>query len=464
MAGCFSRYACLGMAVAALALPLAGCETDSYFDPSFTGRWEQTPVILPILTRIDVIEDTGGFEENFTDVRPEDLEVEAAQYRVGSGDLVTVTSWQIRNPGQPDVQTLRVTDDGFLRLSLLGEISVQGLTERQIERRITQRIAELGLVREAEVNVQVLDQRNNTYTIIGEPDFGSTRIGTYQIPKRGYTILEAVAQAGGVPGRTKRLLVFRPIVPVVEIGGSAEGNGSGAGDSPTSDPTQPISPVDLIDQIFSGQLTEESATMPVDFANALEEPDAQPRWVYVDGQWVKSEPSAQPIVQGSGEGVSESELTNQVRVIAVPWNRLFQGDLSNNIIIRPGDVIQVPPPTGGNVYIGGAVNRPGTYGLPGENDLTLKQLITSAGGLSGIAIPERVDLVRRIDERREATVRLNYRAIAEGNHPDFFLKPSDTINVGTNFWAAPLAVIRNGFRFSYGFGFIWDRNFWDDDD
>ena len=30
---------------------------------------------------------------------------------------------------------------------------------------------------------------------------------------------------------------------------------------------------------------------------------------------------------------------------------------------------------------------------------------------------------------------------------------------GTNFWATPLAVIRNGFRASYGFGFILDRNF-----
>ncbi len=36
------------------------------------------------------------------------------------------------------------------------------------------------------------------------------------------------------------------------------------------------------------------------------------------------------------------------------------------------------------------------------------------------------------------------------------------MNVGTNFWAYPLAVIRNGFRASYGFGFLIDRNFGND--
>jgi hypothetical protein len=36
------------------------------------------------------------------------------------------------------------------------------------------------------------------------------------------------------------------------------------------------------------------------------------------------------------------------------------------------------------------------------------------------------------------------------------------VNVGTSFWATPLAVIRGGFRASYGFGFLLDRNFGND--
>lgn len=88
--------------------------------------------------------------------------------------------------------------------------------------------------------------------------------------------------------------------------------------------------------------------------------------------------------------------------------------------------------------------------------------MTAAGGLSVVAIPERVDLIRRIGENREATIRLNLRAIAEGTQPDVFIKPDDQINVGTNFWATPLVVLRQGFRMTYGFGFLVDRNFGND--
>ncbi|MEL6795665.1 MAG: hypothetical protein AAFO89_02470, partial [Planctomycetota bacterium] len=97
-----------------------------------------------------------------------------------------------------------------------------------------------------------------------------------------------------------------------------------------------------------------------------------------------------------------------------------------------------------------------------DPQLTLSRLITSAGGLGGIAIPERVDLTRMIGTDRQATIRLDLRKIAEGTHPDIFLKPNDHINIGTNFWAFPLAVVRGGLRVSYGFGLLADRNFGND--
>ena len=66
-----------------------------------------------------------------------------------------------------------------------------------------------------------------------------------------------------------------------------------------------------------------------------------------------------------------------------------------------------------------------------------------------------MDLIRRIGTNQEATVRLNLRAIFDGTQPDFFLKPNDTINFGTNFLATPLSIIRSGFRYSFGFGLCW---------
>ena len=73
-----------------------------------------------------------------------------------------------------------------------------------------------------------------------------------------------------------------------------------------------------------------------------------------------------------------------------------------------------------------------------------------------------MDLTRRIGNDQEATVRLNLREIFHGHEPDFYLKPDDTINVGTSFMTTPLTLIRRGVRLSYGFGFILDRNFAND--
>lgn len=200
---------------------------------------------------------------------------------------------------------------------------------------------------------------------------------------------------------------------------------------------------------------------------SLEPDESSSNWVNVEGQWVevkKPEVHHSPSDQASRQA-DEQELTYgglpQViqRVIEVPYDKLREGDLRYNVVIRPGDIIRVPSPAGGNAYIGGRIARPGTYNIPGDHRLTFKQLVFAAGGFGPTAIPERVDLTRRIGINHEATIRFNARAIFEGNEPDFFIKPDDTINVGTNFPASPIVAARRGFRMTYGFGFLLDRNF-----
>lgn len=163
-------------------------------------------------------------------------------------------------------------------------------------------------------------------------------------------------------------------------------------------------------------------------------------------------PTPVPSVPGA-----ESLVTQ--RVIEVPVGPLLAGSAQFNIIVRPGDVVRVPSPAEGIVYLTGEVQRPGTFNLPSAGRYTIKRAIASAGGLSTTGIPEKLDLTRMVGPDRQATIRLNLRAIEEGTQPDVFLKPDDILNVGTNFWAYPLAVARNGFRASYGFGFVLDRNF-----
>ena len=214
---------------------------------------------------------------------------------------------------------------------------------------------------------------------------------------------------------------------------------------------------------------------------AVEEETKESRieWIFQDGKWVpvqvgpdqKVEPlirrpqerrvvtaRKEPVVPDSGlekEGV-------RTRLIKVPVIKLLAGDSRYNIVIKPGDSIFVPVDIIGEFYIGGNVNQTGTIALTGR-PMTLKQAIVAAGGLGPLAWPKRCEVIRRIDRKKEEIVMVDLDKIASGEQPDFFIKPNDLINVGTHATSRWRAILRNAFRATYGFGFVYDRNFADRD-
>ena len=153
----------------------------------------------------------------------------------------------------------------------------------------------------------------------------------------------------------------------------------------------------------------------------------------------------------------------EMRVIRVPLSKLRNGDLQYNVAIRPRDVIMIPPGLVGFYYMHGHIANTGAYQFSGQK-VTLTQAIAAARGLDGLAIPQRTDIIRRIGPNEEMYVRVNVAKIFAGKRPDLFLKPDDTVSVGTNFLAPFLAAVRGGFRMTYGFGFLYDRNFAVDED
>ncbi len=480
---------------AAAAMNVA-CDMDSYMDPSNVGRWENTPVVLPILDRLDIIEEPEEAMPGLSHVTSEDLIPEITEYIMGPGDLVTVNVFELITPNVEYVQTRRIDELGFLRLPVIGKIQAAGLTVQQLEQRIID-ILDPAILRDPMVSVLVQDQRQKTFNVIG----ATAGVGTYNLLRSDFRLLDAIAMAGGVPATADTLFVVRqvPLSRLVERGYEAERPSPGAFQPPLKPTDQEgdqggeareqIDPEALIrelteeldqpaeeEQEQSGARGEgQSEGVTPALSEALEGgKDSGGRWVNVEGRWVQVEakaprsesgtrpsPAADAAADDTGALPPPEEMVTQ-RVIEIDAAKLTRGSAKWNIVIRPGDIIYVPAPETGNVYIGGAIARPGTYALPGEQELTLKQLVISAGGLGAIAIPERVDLIRRLDDNSEAVVRLNLRAIFEGVAPDIFLKPNDTINVGTNYWATPWAVVRNAFRFSYGFGFLMDRNFGED--
>jgi protein involved in polysaccharide export with SLBB domain len=205
-------------------------------------------------------------------------------------------------------------------------------------------------------------------------------------------------------------------------------------------------------------------------------------WVFSGGKWTMIERDASPATQAAVQPVvrplgatAQGPTTNpvqdkygwaqvtksdQARVIAINISRLEQGDPRMNIVMHDNDVVQVPVLEIGEFYVMGNVQRPGVYSLTGRK-VTLKMAMAAAGNFDPLAYPENSILIRRVGENQEQIMSVNLEAIMQGRQPDVFLKANDVLAVGTSISAPFLAVFKNAFRLTYGFGFIYDRNFSD---
>jgi polysaccharide export outer membrane protein len=204
-------------------------------------------------------------------------------------------------------------------------------------------------------------------------------------------------------------------------------------------------------------------------------------WIFQDGKWIPIQVGrARPIEPEFGgetqkapeppkgkmpEKFDWEEIGTgaaQARVIEVPADKLRGGDPRYNIVIKPGDSIHIPVDVVGEYFIYGNTNYQGVVPMSGR-PVTLKMAVAAAGGLGALAWPKRCEVTRRIGKNKEETVMVDLDKIANGEQPDFFIKPLDLINVGTHPTARWRAVVRNSFRATYGFGFVYDRNFADRD-
>jgi polysaccharide export outer membrane protein len=457
-------------------LASTGCtETDGWlWDPSKVGRWERTPTTTPILSRLTSIEGPADEYVQYTDPQPEDLIPEAFEYRVAPGDTLNIVIWNLPNEGDSNPYRKLVDTRGMITLPQLGQLKVSGETVEGAKRVIADAMKAHDLVNEPVIDFSIETQRDQRFSVIG----GVYQPGPFMIPAADFRLLEALTAAGGPAEEVLPAVSYIYVIRQIPLEDRVKGRPGAASPKPPAEP--PPSGENLIDII--NNLSKPGGDQPAGdkppsgapgvlgttehpriglIEGQPTEPMPQPAaggeapWVFLNGQWVRSRAGA-TVATGAGSPNSSEQLVTQ-RVIRIPVAPLVGGDARYNIVIRPGDVIRLPRQPTGIVFVGGEVVRAGTYQL--TDQLTITAAIIAAGGLGPVAVPERVDLTRHIGHDRLATIRLNLRAIYERTHPDIYLRANDQINVGTSFWATPLAIIRNGFRATYGFGFLLDRNF-----
>ncbi|MFM1804112.1 MAG: hypothetical protein RL136_991 [Planctomycetota bacterium] len=497
----YRRFASsLGRIVAATALAstLLGCEVDSFFDPSRTGYFETTPTTMPILSRLDVIERPGASGVVVSKPTPEDLVPGELKYRIAPGDVVRVDVFELVTPGQLEREELVVDQTGNIRLKEVGDVVAAGLTIEEFQREIEAKASRL--IADPVVQVSLLRGQSFQFSISG----AVSDTGVFTLERPDFRVSEAIALAGGTLSTTQRVKVIRaaplddtlrPIYPEPQAGRARPdmGNGGGTGDAgtqpsiddlikqlddapkPAPEPSQDPMPepgassesprLGMVGE-FSRVSPQDAPPIDIDDVNepATETTDARPTTGYyfdeTTGRWQRGTSSRAPGARPGRESAPAPASMYATRIIEIDYQSLVKGDPNLDVVVRPGDRIYVEPPETGFLYIDGEINRVGVYELQNTNGrLTLSRFVSAAGGLAQTAIPSRVDLVRMLGNDREATIRIDLAAIRNRSEPDIYMQANDHVIIGTNFTALPLAVIRNGFRMTYGFGFLLDRNF-----
>jgi protein involved in polysaccharide export with SLBB domain len=483
---------------AAMVFIAGGCETKGFFNPGEVGRFKKEPLLLPILSSLE----TGTEEPNdqfagADDVKPEDLVSNAEDYVVGRNDLLAISITDLVAPGVETVKSARVSESGNISLPLIGQIRAEALTEAQLEAEIQRAYREANLMPNAQVSVTVQQALARTFSILGSV----SRPGQYQITQADFRILDALVTAGDVSAQgVDYLYVIRRRDTGTDRPSTAPATGTGPGTAPAApgDTLTPRSDATQMHLKTIAHLVQDAAPAVPAPADPAAAPAANPaapgaggegRYIIVDGkpvlvgnQGAAAEPNgaapaaaAAPAAPAPGTPAAPADPaiapattpgfefdgpntgTNS-RIIRVPVTQLKNGDLRYNMVIRAQDMIIAPLPVTGEYFMDGHINRSGVYSLTARN-ITLKQAVAAAGGFDQLAIPTRTEVIRRIGQDREVFARVDLDKVFAGQQPDIYLKPNDVVRVGTNAIAPFLASFRNAFRMTYGFGFLYDRNY-----
>lgn len=492
------RVGRLTAALAAVAATVAvvGCETKSWIDPSelVEANKKHTisqPLVVPIIENFDFgLTDANTFFSQARPVRPEDLEAQNEDYRIGPNDQLQISVADLLAPGTvPEVR--RVTATGTVSLPLLDRpVDVEGLTEAQASQAIRDAYQDADLLNNAVVSLTVVEARNRTFYIRG----AIPQPGQYPILQSNFRLRDALVLAGDI--NTLSGVEYAYIIRSTteeDLGGGQDapsGNGLDGDNGGGFDELAPQSrreAGDVWEALVLAQATQNDPTaLPGDSAGRTMDIDG--RQVEVDRQLNAGE--GEPLVApGTGDAEDPTTLPmaaepmelpeeapafqfeapqepEDEEVIRVPVDRLLRGEHKYNVAIMAGDYIVVEPPVSvGFYYMGGHFARTGAYQFNGQK-LTLTQATIAAGMLDPVAIPQRTMLVRRVSTGNgdyQVHARLDLAKIFAGTDPDIYLMPDDQIRVGTNALAPFIAAARNAFRITYGFGFLYDRNYARDD-
>ncbi len=116
------------------------------------------------------------------------------------GDMVRVSVY-----GNPDLTTeAKISASGMLSFPLVGEVRVGGLSAPDAERLIADRLMAEGFLKQAQVNVIVLQSKGQQVSILGQV----MKPGKYSIESGARSLFDFIALSGGVSAKGSSVITI----------------------------------------------------------------------------------------------------------------------------------------------------------------------------------------------------------------------------------------------------------------
>lgn len=128
-----------------------------------------------------------------------------------------------------------------------------------------------------------------------------------------------------------------------------------------------------------------------------------------------------------------SVLLRDGKIIPVNFEALIeQGDMTQNVYLKPGDYVYLPTKGTEKVYVLGNVNKPGS--VPYSSELTFVKALAIAGGPRPSTFRRGLLLIRGANTPTPQVAPINMVEVLHGNALDFHLQPGDVLWVPRSPW------------------------------
>ena len=247
-------------------------------------------------------------------------------YRLTEEDVIQLDVW---NEPQLSKQQLQITPDGKVNIGFIGEIQAAGMTQKELAEAVSKKLEEAGIVANARVQITLLSIHKPRCRVLGAVN----RPGEI-IFKEGDTIMDAIAQAGSYQENAwlEKATLTR------------------------KDSDKPI-PLDLRKLFNYGDLSQNLELKNGD--TIFIPPAIYSNQIYVLGYVarpgiypLKEKTTALAAITLAGGPTERGRLTGTVVVRGAPGNPqrvqcdlaklINEGDLTQDVVLEPGDVVIVP--------------------------------------------------------------------------------------------------------------------------